>query len=402
MHIDMNSYFASVEQQANPFLREKPIGVTGKSQKRSVIAAASIEAKRLGVKTGMSTWEAKRVCPTLLFIAGDPEKYSEITHRFNRLFLEITDRVEPFSVDESFLDVTDAAKDYFGAVCISQYLRTRLRETCGEQITASIGIGPNRLIAKLSSECIKPNGLTVTQPDRVLELLDRVKLEDVCGIGPRIAEHLDALGIHTFKQLREYPLEQLVVEFHSFGLWLHAAAHGQDTAAIKAGPMISHNQDPKSLGHSYTLPKDATNPTLVRRYVLALCDRVAWRLRRDAFLAYGIHASVRFGDFTSWGAHKVVREPVSDGRMLMQIAWQMMKHHLEHPKGVRLVGISATHLAKGTQPLQLFHKERKQQELTTALDRLSYRYGPTVWTRACLIPIKLHARSSGFHFDHEI
>lgn len=136
IHIDMNSYFASVEQQANPFLRGKPIAITGKrydgqEQTRSVVTTASIEAKSLGVKTAMSTWEAKRICPSLLLYPGDPEKYSAITHRFNNIFHEFTHIVDQFSVDESFLDVTEAAGDYLGASFIAQAIRMRLREDCG-------------------------------------------------------------------------------------------------------------------------------------------------------------------------------------------------------------------------------------------------------------------------------
>jgi len=186
MHIDMNSYFASVEQQANPFLRGKPIGVTGKSfdtnesakAQRSIIATASIEAKRLGIKTAMSTSEAKRLLPSLIIVPGDPEKYAEITHRFNKIFNEFTDQVEIFSVDESFLDVTDWAQDYFGATMMAQAIRERIKEDCGERITCSIGIAPNKLIAKLASESHKPNGLTVVRPEQVLDFVASQKLGD--------------------------------------------------------------------------------------------------------------------------------------------------------------------------------------------------------------------------------
>ncbi|MBI5369754.1 DNA polymerase IV [Candidatus Uhrbacteria bacterium] len=206
LHIDMNSYFASVEQQANPFLRGKPIGITGKHQERSIIATASIEAKRLGVKTAMSTWEAKQICPSLILYPGDPEKYSDITRRFNATYREFTDRVESFSVDESFLDLSERTPDYFGAACIALTIRQRLKEELGEYITASIGIAPNKLMAKLSSESVKPNGLTVTPPQQVLNLLDRSALQDLCGIGPCIEQRLNALGIFTFKQLRTFSL----------------------------------------------------------------------------------------------------------------------------------------------------------------------------------------------------
>ena len=210
LHIDMNSYFASVEQQANPFLCGKPIGITGKRSERSIVATASIEAKKLGVKTAMSTWQAKKICPSLILITGDPEKYSEITHRFNKLFFEFTPLVQEFSVDESFLDITEQAKDWFGAVYLAHSLRERLKEECGERITASIGIAPNKLLAKLSSECVKPNGITLTRKEDAITRLDSVQLTDLCGIGPRMGRRLNDLGIRNFKQLREFPREELV------------------------------------------------------------------------------------------------------------------------------------------------------------------------------------------------
>ncbi|MDA1038399.1 MAG: DNA polymerase IV, partial [bacterium] len=210
MHIDMNCYFASVEQQANPFLRGKPIGVTGKRTERSVVAAASIEAKRLGVKTAMSTWEAKRICPSIVLVHGDPEKYSHITHNFFSLFKEFTNKVEMFSVDEGFLDVTDEAEDYLGAVIMAQEIKHRLKEVCGERITASIGISQNKLMAKLASEFVKPDGLTVVKPNDVNDFLGFVELDDFCGIGKRIHHRLNLLNIFNVRELQACPPEKLV------------------------------------------------------------------------------------------------------------------------------------------------------------------------------------------------
>src|SRR3989339_843705 len=293
LHIDMNSYFASVEQQANPFLRGKAIGVTGKRTERSVVAAASREAKKLGVRTAMSTWEAKRVLPSMILVMGDPEKYSDITRRFNAIFFEFTHLVERFSVDESFLDITDSARDFLGATIIAQTIKTRLREECGGYVTCSVGIASNKPMAKLASDRMKPDGLVVVLPGRETELLDASRLEDVCGIGPRMAVRLNALGIFSFPQLRAYPLDRLVGEFKSYALRLHDIAHGRGDATVSPGEV-----DPKSVGHSYTLPTNVKDPPVIRRYLLTLCDKVAWRLRRDGFATRCVTAYVRYGDFS--------------------------------------------------------------------------------------------------------
>lgn len=393
----MNSYFASVEQQANPFLRGKPIGITGKQQERSIIATASIEAKKLGVKTAMSTWEAKKICPQLIFISGDPEKYSEITHRFNKIFTEFSDKIEPFSVDESFLDITEQAKDWFGAICLAQRLRERLKEECGNYITASIGIAENKLLAKLSSECVKPNGITLTRPEDAITRLDSMKLDDICGIGPRLCERLNQLGITNFKHLREFPLKELVDEFNSYGFWLHEAAFGRDAAIL-----CVEEQDPKSIGHSYTLPKDTFDETIMQRYLLGMCEKVAWRLRRDRFVTRAISTVVRYGDFSSSQKQHVFTEPITDGFVLFKIAWRLINSVRNFTKPVRLLGISAGHLSRSNQTMSLFKKEQKQFSVLSALDKLQYRYGDNAWTRASLLPIKFKIRSSGLRYDHEM
>ncbi len=416
----MNSYFASVEQQANPFLRGKPIGIIGKHPskswedsdapintskipERSVITTASIEAKALGVKTAMSTWEAKKICPHLILWPGDPHKYAEITERFNRIFHEFTPRVQIFSVDESFLDVTEEAEDYFAATFMAQAIRERLREECGKHITASIGIAPNKLLAKLASEKVKPNGLTVARPEDVLTLLDQSQLDDLCGIGGRIKHRLNMLGIETFKQLREFPLDDLKAEFKRYGTWLHEAAHGHVSNAIisstEKGLRGMSDTTPKSYGHSYTLPHDTHDTLEIKRYLLGLADKVGWRMRRDGFAAKRITTFVRFGDFTNAAKQHAFKEPVTDGLHLFQASWRIM-NKLFSNEPVRLIGLSASNLCQEPKQQSLFKKDRKMRSAIRALDSLQTRYGSGVWKRASTIPVNFKARSSGFHYDH--
>ena len=397
LHIDMNSYFASVEQQANPFLRGKPIGIVGKNQKRSIVATASIEAKKLGVKTAMSTWEAKKICPSLLFIPGDPEKYSFITNTFNKLFLEFTDQVEQFSVDESFLDITEQAKDYFGAVWIAQSLRQRLKEECGEWITASIGVAPNKLLAKLASESVKPNGLTVVEQRDAIQLLDTQELNDVCGIGRSMVKRLHNLGINTFKQLREFPLTELIDEFDSYGYWLHHAAHGRGDDELQ-----TEAEDPKSVGHSYTLPFDTLDSAEIKRYLLGLAEKVAWRLRRDEFAAQTLSVYVRYDDFSSAGKQCAFKEASSSGLDLFHAAWNLIDKFRDPTKPIRLIGISTSNLSQRKNQISIYKKEQKMHSVLSALDTLQHRYGSSIWTRASLIPIEFKERSSGFRYDHEL
>lgn len=403
LHIDMNSYFASVEQQANPFLRGKPIAITGKHQERSVVTTASIEAKKLGVKTAMSTWEAKRICPSIIFYPGDPKKYSDITDRFNTIYESFSSRVEQFSVDESFLDITLEAKDYLGATYIAQMIRARLKEELGEHITASIGIAPNKLMAKLASEQVKPNGLTVVRPQDVVDLLDNADLRDLCGIGPAIYARLEAAGIQTFSQLRETPKSWLIEQFHRYGAWLYDAARGHDSSVIQSPTTSVLKGTPetqKSYGHAYTLPQNTQNSHIIRRYLLGLADKVSWRLRRDKKTACRVHTYIRYEDFTSFEKQQRYHEPINDGLTLFKIAWNTISLNLDKP--VRLVGISVSALSTNQKTMSLFKKDESMRNVLSALDMLQHRYGRGIWHRGSTLHTPFKERSSGFHFDHTL
>ncbi len=403
MHVDMNSYFASVAQQLDPMLRGKPIGITGKRTERSVVAAASKEAKLLGVKTAMSTWEAKRICPSIILVPGNPEAYAEITHRFNKIFDRYASAVQKFSVDESFLDVTDTARDYLGAIMFAQMIKRDLRKECGEYITASVGIGPNKLIAKAASDMMKPDGLVVVRPEQVIPFLNSLKLKDLCGIGPRIGRRLETMGITTIQQLRETPPVILEDEFKSYGLWLAEAAWGRDASAVNG-----KEEAPKSYGHSYTLPRDTHSVKMIQHYLLGLCDRVAYRMRRDGCAAQQLSVYVRYGNFSGTGTQRRMKEPIADGLIVYKTAWAMLEGLLDisnkeiHGLPVRLIGVSASSLTEPGSTPSMFTKDRKMTAVLRALDKARTRHGHGAWTRASLIPLDLKERTSGFAYDHEL
>jgi DNA polymerase-4 len=234
-----------------------------------------------------------------------------------------------------------------------------------------------------------------------------MKLTDLCGIGPQIGRRLNELGIMNFKQLREFPIMELVDEFSaggksgsvvdSLGFWLHEAAFGRDASAL-----CTEEEDPKSVGHSYTLPKDTFDVILMRRYLLGMSEKVAWRLRRDRFVAQAISTFVRYGDFSGNGKQHVFAEPTADGFQLFQIAWRLLESVRDRRKPVRLLGISASHLSHRSAPISLFRKEQKNLSILSALDKIQHRYGSKSWTRAYLLPIVFKDRASGLSYDHEL
>lgn len=414
LHIDFNSFFASVEQQANPFLRGKAIAVGGKGKQsvdvsdhprvdlasiqlhRTVVTTASKEAKAHGVKTAMSSLEAKRILPELIIIPGDPHKYSEITHRFLNILKRRCNSVEQFSTDEAFGDITTVAEDYFGATMLAQMIRSDIERECGVACTASIGIGPNKLVAKLASESMKPNGLTVVRPEHIEEFMFSRQLQDVCGIGARIERRLHGLGIMSMKALYETPLSVLISEFKSYGNFLYLAARG-----IGDDNVNPESVDPKSIGHSYTYPHDLIENAEIKKNLLNLCDRVAWRMRRDGFIATHLSIYARYGGGGSVGTQRRFKEPMEDGLMLYRSAWPLLDRIRDDHRGIRLLGVSAGGLIKTTMPNSLIKKDRKTHQVLLALDKIQTRYGPGSWKRAATLGTVFKERSSGWHYDHE-
>lgn len=414
LHIDFNSFFASVEQQANPFLRGKAIAVAGKGKhsidlsarprlrvaeqnlKRTVVTTASREAKRMGVKTAMSSLEARRICPELLIIPGDPRKYSTVTRTFMQILRSYSDQVEQFSTDEGFADITEASGgDMLGATFVAERIRAEIRERCGESCTASIGIAHSKIIAKLASESRKPNGLTVINESDALPFLDRMELGDACGIGPRIEKRLARLGILTFKGLRDFPLPLLLQEFQSYGYFLHELAHGRGSS------VILENEAPKSVGHSYTFPFDIETREDLYRQLLALSDRVMFRLGKQGAHATALSAYVRFGDMGGYGGDRKLKSPILDGKELARNAMRILEGYGARMPAVRLIGVSARDLIFSPEPHRLLEGDEKRLKARKAIESINARYGYGTCIRSEVLSVKLKERTSGWHYDHE-
>lgn len=402
LHIDFNSFFASVEQQANPFLRGKPIAITGKrgvkDMKRSIVATASVEAKKQGVKTPMPVTEAKRICPELILLPGDMRKYSNITKRMLQTLRKNTDTVEQFSTDEAFADITSTAEDYFGATIVAQIIRDQIKKSCGAHCRVSIGIGPNKAIAKLASNSQKPNGLTIIQPHEVTDFLDSQKLADTCGIGKATEKHLERLGIISFQTLRKAKKDLLLNEFKSVaGNWLYNIARG-----ISDDHVSDKIERPKSVGHSYTFPHDLEFDAEIKTNLLALSDKVAYRLRRDNFSANSVSVFVRYADFTSSHAQLRLSGPIQDGLMIYKNAWQVLDRIRNTNKRIRLIGISTSNLIESPAPESLFKKDKKMQRTLQAHDCIALKFGQRSISRAATMHTAFKERASGWHYDHEV
>ncbi len=378
MHIDMNAFFASVEQRSNPALRGKPVAVIG-SDGRTVVTTASYEARALGVKTGMNRFEAKRACPELIFVVGNNRKYTDTSIRIVAIFEDFTPEVEVFSIDEAFLDVTASLPLLKSPEDIARSIKRRIKDEIG--ITCSVGIAPNKLVAKLASGMEKPDGLVLIRPEEVAGVLETMPVGKLCGIGPRLTYHLEGMGVRTCGELSRYPVGLLRRRFGIVGERLSLMARGIDTSPVVA---TGKERDAKSVGHSTTLRKDISDGPELRRYILKLSEMVARRARRYGLKGSRVALTIRYADFYTFTRQRQLPEPTDDSRTIARAARMILKG-LRITSMVRLVGVSISRLVKGPAQLSLFDSELRRETLLRAMDSVNDRFGDFTLTWAELM-----------------
>jgi len=405
LHVDMNAYFASVEQASNPALRGKPIAVGGGvGGKRTIVAACSYEAKAKGVKNAMTAWDARKICPDLIMVSGDMTKYIYTSSEIIRILRGYTDRVEVFSIDECFLDVTDTEERFGGAITIAKEIKKRIREKF--HLTCSIGIGPNKLLAKLAGELKKPDGLMVIKPEDVPSRLKDIPVEKLCGVGRKLQGYLGELGIRTFGDLNRYPREKLVKRFGmACGEQLYAMGQGRDASPVLPCP----NEEAKSMGHSYTLPRATADMDEVKGYLLRLAEQVGRRLRKDHYQGNVVHLALGFEDFKFWGKQRKLEDYLDDGYEIYTVAEKLMDDHWREPRGslagsrnlrlnaaapkFRFVGVSVTNLIHDLDQVSLFEERERQKKVLKAVDDINDRYGDGKIERLATLRAKIHQKT---------
>lgn len=386
-HIDMNAFFASVEQSANPALRGKPIAVVG-SGHRTVITTSSYEARAFGVKTGMAVWEAKRCCPELLLVVGDNRKYQHTSTRIVEIFRDYTPEVEVFSIDEAWMDVTGSIRLFGSAENIAYQIKARIRQQFN--ITCSIGIAPNKLLAKLASDMQKPDGLTTIRPEDVERIMERMPVGDLCGIGRKTARQLKLMGINSCGELGRCDEERLTRKFGIIGQRLKQMGQGRDDSPVVA---FGEEDEVKSVGHSSTLERDIDDPQEIRRFLLQLSEMVGSRARRYNVSGKTVTLYVRYADFfTSFGRQTTLRNYINLTDEIYRAALSILDSvELEQP--VRLMGVRLSNLKHQAEQLPLFEDERKRLFATQAMDEVNARFGSMSVTFGSLLPGKERAGS---------
>ncbi len=397
LHIDMNSYFASCEQQANPFLRGKPIGVC--EHLGGIIIAPSIEAKRLGIKTGTPVWDAKKICPKITLLYTDPDKYRDTTRKFLEIFYEYTEAVEKYSIDEAFLDITADVRactdPWAGAEGIAREIKKKISRRAGEWIRCSVGIGESKLVAKIASDLQKPDGLVLVRPEEKSRLYDILKLTDIPGISHRTQEALNALGIKSLRDLRDFPVSKLTANFGVRGHHLHQMGNLNGSWHEEFSESGSGEDAAKSMGHAYTLGKACTDVKTAMQVLYKLSEMVGRRLRAANLCGNIIYFHCSDRNHVHFGKRKTLNFHTDNGSEIFKEAADLLESCLF--REFKLIGVTVAGLEEAAGQQFLFKKDSDNKKLASALDKINDKYGDfTISPAPVLQAGKLIRDSIGF------
>lgn len=379
IHIDMDAFYASVEQRDNSSLKGLPVIVGGDAEKRGVVSAASYEARVYGVHSAMPTSQAKRLCPQGIFLPVRMSRYREVSDQIFRILSEYTPLVEPLSLDESFLDVSGSEKLFGPALDIAREIKRRIYQTTG--LTASAGIAPNKFLAKIASDFKKPDGLVEIKPEEAQEFLRDLPISKLWGVGKSTEEVLKEMDILSVGQLAAYPLKAIEKKLGKFGLELAALARGEDDR-----PVIPH-AEAKSISQEETFTPDLRDLRKIKRVLLDQSERVGWELRKQKLKGCTVQLKVRYPDFSLVTRSATLPSPTDLGIEIYQAAIKLLDKTQARQKRARLLGVGIFNLRRhGPEQLSLFDFQRKKVERSTeAVDRILEKFGPQAIKRASLI-----------------
>jgi DNA polymerase-4 len=335
LHVDMDAFYASVEQRDRPELRNRPVAV-GSASERGVIMTASYEARRFGVGSAMPTARALRLCPELVVVPARFEAYRMVSTEVRSIFERYTDLVEPLALDEAYLDVTEPRQGPASATLLARLIKADIHAET--RLTASAGVSTGKFLAKVASALEKPDGLTVIPPDRAQAFLDELRIDRFHGVGPRTAERMRAVGIHTGADLRAFDPAEIERLFGKLGRFLHAAAHGIDDR-----PVVSH-RDRKSLGAETTFARDQRDRAALEPVLEELCRELAARMERAQVTARTVTVKVRYADFSLITRGRTLQSDL-DGLPALHATARVLAFDTPRPDGpIRLLGVTVTQL----------------------------------------------------------
>ena len=333
IHIDMDAFYASVEQRDHPELRGKPIAV-GHAEERGVVSAASYEARKYGVRSAMSSLKAKQLCPHIVFVPGRMSVYKEVSAQIHAIFHDYTDLIEPLSLDEAFLDVTHNKKGIALAVDIAKEIKQRIRQELN--LVASAGISYNKFLAKVASDYRKPDGLCTIHPDQALEFIATLPIEAFWGVGKVTAQKMHALGIHKGKDLQKCTLEMLTRLFGKAGNIYYDFARGIDLRPVESVRIR------KSVGCEHTLEKDITLKSSVIIELYHVATELVERLKRNDFAGNTLTLKIKFYDFKQITRSITQEKELQNMKDILPLAKQLLKEVDYSIRPIRLIGLSVS------------------------------------------------------------
>ncbi len=355
IHVDMDAFYASVAQMDNPELKGKPIAVGGGGT-RGVISAASYEARKFGVKSAMTGRLAVKLCPDLIFVKTDFERYKTISKQVRAIFHDYTDLVEPLSLDEAYLDVTENKKGNPSATLIAEEIRTRIQNEIG--LTASAGISINKFIAKVASDYNKPNGQKTVNPEDVIEFLEALDIRKFYGVGKVTAEKMYQLGIFTGLDLKSKSLDYLESHFGKSGRFYYEVVRGIHRSEVKP------NRIRKSLAAERTFSENLSSEVFMLEKLDHIAEEVARRLQHSKVAGKTITLKIKYSDFTLQTRSKTIDYFISDKSLILEISKQLL-YQEKLKNSVRLLGISLSNLntEKSTKNIEQQAKESVSVQL---------------------------------------
>jgi len=373
-HLDMDCFYAAVEVLDNPDLAGQPV-IVGGTSRRGVVAAASYEARAFGVRSAMPGFKARQLCPQGVFLPGRHQRYGEVSKKIMALLQDFAPLVEPVSIDEAFLDLSGTERLYGPPEEMGRRLKALIRQGVG--LACTVGLAPNRLVAKIASGLGKPDGLIVVRPEEAADFMAPLKAGQLPGVGPRLAAKLSSMGLETAADLRRLEAEELGRLFGSFGPRLHEAAWGRDETPVEPPGR------PKSISAEVTLEVDCDRPAELVPILSSQAERVGRRLRRHGLLARTVTLKLKHADFQLITRSLTLAEPFQSTRIIFESACQLLEAYGRRAP-VRLVGLGVSNLEEPAQvqpglfgPLE----PRASAAVDQAVDKIQDRYGSTAIKR---------------------
>ena len=376
LHVDCNCYYASVEMQRRPELRGKPVAVCGSQEDRhGIVLTASYLAKAWGVKTGQAIWQARECCPDLVVLPPDMREYIRISGYAREIYEDYTDQVEPYGLDECWLDITGSVGLYGDPMAIAREISDRVKFELG--ITVSIGVAGNKIAAKLGSDYRKPDAITRIEEDNYREIVYPLPARDLLYVGPSTEKKLREIGIHTIGELAECPVPYLTYKLGKMGAVLHTFANGQDPTPVKR---TDHAREVKSVGNSATTPRDLVNDEDVRLMLFLLAESVASRMRELAMRCRVVEVSVRDTGLFSFSRQRKLPNPTCSSHEIANAAFDLFKRNYRWQRPIRSIGVRGSELVDASAGTQLSLmsddiRRDKWERIDAAVDRLRERYG---------------------------